>query len=249
MTPVVFNQAQILVGGAELNQWANAVHMGPGTRQLKDATTFSSGGWSVSAAGLKTVTLSIDTLADFSATGISTLFPVTAVDGSTQAVTVVPAAGVTGDPAFFTQGKLASMSPISGKVGELATQSIAVATATGFVNGVVLAPEAARTTTGTGTVLAMAGPTAGQSLYAVLHVIGVTGTGTPTVTAKVQSAAAVGFASPTDRATFSAATATGGQWAAAVPGPITDGFWRASWTISGTTPSLMFLVAIGVGAS
>lgn len=249
MAVAPINAAQILVGGYELNQWATEINMGPATRQIKDATTFASGGWFVPALGLRTVTLDIGTLADFSAGGVSTLFPPSAIDGSVQVVTAVPAAGVAGDPAIFTRGAISSLAPLAGKVGELSTQRLSIASAVGMVGGVVLAPEAARTTTGSGSILAMTGPVSGQSLYASLHVIGVSGTASPTVTVTVQSAATVGFASPTTRLTFSAATAIGAQWATPLAGPVTDGFWRASWTISGTSPSIMFLVAVGVAAS
>jgi hypothetical protein len=57
----------------------------------------------------------------------------------------------------------------------------------------------------------------------------------------------VGFGSPTTRLTFNSQTAIGGQ-VFRIAGPITDTFYRANWTIAGTTPSLLFMSAIGVSA-
>jgi hypothetical protein len=61
----------------------------------------------------------------------------------------------------------------------------------------------------------------------------------------VQSAASVGFASPTTRLTFNADPASAVRFPAIV-GPITDTYWRLNYTISGTTPSLLFMSAIGI---
>ncbi|NMO52029.1 hypothetical protein HH310_12580 [Actinoplanes sp. TBRC 11911] len=110
---------------------------------------------------------------------------------------------------------------------------------------VASAPGTARTATGTGTILNLGAVPAGKRLHASLHVLSIAGTATPTITTKVQSAAAVGFSGPTDRITFAAATALGGQYQT-LAGPITDGFYRLSWTITGTTPSFLVAAAIGI---
>ena len=81
--------------------------------------------------------------------------------------------------------------------------------------------------------------TAGQYLYGILHCTAVSGTNTPTITVKIQSDSTDAFSSASDRITFTAKTAIGSQWATKVSADtITDNYWRASWTVSGTNPSL-----------
>ena len=104
-------------------------------------------------------------------------------------------------------------------------------------------PGTARTATGNGTAVQVGAVASGRQMYAALHVLSVSGTATPTLTVKVQSDT-VGFGSATDQITFTAATAVGGQ-ISRVAGPITDDYWRASWTISGTNPSFLFVVVVG----
>ncbi|SCL43268.1 hypothetical protein GA0074692_6797 [Micromonospora pallida] len=75
--------------------------------------------------------------------------------------------------------------------------------------------------------------------------LSIAGTATPSVTVTIQSDDAAGMATPTDRLTFTAATVAGGQ-TLRLAGPITDTYYRATWTVSGTTPSFLFVVALGL---
>lgn len=106
-------------------------------------------------------------------------------------------------------------------------------------------PGTARTATGTGTALNLGAVPAGKRLYASLHVLSASGT-TPSLTARVESDDAVGFASPTTRLTFNAAAAVGGQILRTDGTAITDTWWRVAWTITGTTPSFLFVSALGI---
>ncbi len=84
----------------------------------------------------------------------------------------------------------------------------------------------------------------GEHLYANLHVLSAAGT-TPNLTVSVQSDSADTFGSPTTLGFFAARSTPGGQ-ATRFAGPITDTWFRVSWTITGTTPSFLFLVSLGV---
>ena len=106
-------------------------------------------------------------------------------------------------------------------------------------------PGTARTATGTGTGLQLGAVAAGKRLYATLHVLSAAGT-TPSITARVESSVDNTFASPTTQLTFAAATAVGGQILRTDGTAITDTWWRMAWTISGTTPSFMFVDALGI---
>ena len=86
---------------------------------------------------------------------------------------------------------------------------------------------------------------AGKYLYAILHVLAVEGTN-PTLDLIVQSDDASGFASAVSRITFTQKTAIGAQFASLV-GPITDTYFRASYTIGGTnTPKFTIALAVGI---
>jgi hypothetical protein len=104
----------------------------------------------------------------------------------------------------------------------------------------------ALTGTGSGTGFQLGSVSASQKLYAGLHVLDVQGTGTPTITVTIQSDDNAGFTSATTRVTFNAMTAIGAQYATPVAGAITDDRWRASWTISGTSPQFKGLVWIAI---
>jgi len=106
-------------------------------------------------------------------------------------------------------------------------------------------PGTARTATGTGTGLELGAVAAGRRLYATLHVLSVAGT-TPSITARVESDDNSGFSSATTRLTFDAAAAVGGQILRTDGTAITDTWWRMAWTISGTTPSFLFVGALGI---
>lgn len=147
--------------------------------------------------------------------------------------------------AWLTYGLQGNYS-ILGSVGDVAPWKAAMRSSWPIVRGKVAHPPGtARTATGNGTAVEHVAVTATQQLYANLHVLSISGTDTPTLTVKVQSDDGSGFASATDRITFDAATAVGGQ-SKRVAGAITDTFFRASWTISGTNPSFLFLVTFGV---
>jgi len=118
-----------------------------------------------------------------------------------------------------------------------------------LVKGLIAANRTA-TTNSTGPILTTPGPAVGQSVYAALHILALSGSAGPTLAVVVQSAAAVGFGSPTTRITLATQNALGAVWGTlAVPlaGPaITDGYWRVSYTITRTNPSFTFVVVLGI---
>lgn len=74
---------------------------------------------------------------------------------------------------------------------------------------------------------------------------GITGTGTPTITLRIESDDNSGFTSAVTRATFTARTTAGGQ-ILEIDGdttPISDTYWRLAWTVSGTTPGFTVMAA------
>lgn len=213
-----------------------------------DATTFCSGGWDVPIAGrrMTSITASGPTdMATATAAQTSAVDEVLAVDlGGTYTLAAVPMGSSAGAVGYFTQGVLLGRTVLSGTVGDLATHSVTFRGSTPMIRGTVLT-AADITATGTSTVQQLGAVTSSQRIWCALHVLAVAGTGTPTITVKIQSAAASGFASPTDRITLTAATAKGAQFSSAV-GAITDTYWRASYTVSGTNPVITARIIAGI---
>lgn len=167
------------------------------------------------------------------------------IAAANQPLTVCPLTGAEGELAYFFNAKMAQYSP-GGKIGELLRFSVNSEGGDGsdLIRGSV-ALNGTKTATGNGTIYNLGAVGATQKLYAALHVTSASG-GTPSLTCAVQSAATGGFGSPTTRITFGAKTAIGSEMAAPVAGAITDAYWRATWTISGSTPSFRAVLLIGI---
>lgn len=117
-----------------------------------------------------------------------------------------------------------------------------------LVRGYVLEPgRTKRTANGNGTGTNRPGTVSEtQHVLAVLHVFAVEGTN-PTLDVTVESAPAANFAGASARITFArVSSAATGIYAAKVNGPITDTYWRATWTVGGVNPGYSFAAAVGV---
>lgn len=161
-------------------------------------------------------------------------------------VSVCPiAAAAAGSRAFTFRAALADYQR-GAQVGELFKFSAGAEGSGGvpLVRGLVLNNQA-QTATGAGAAYQLGALAAGESLYASLHVLAVAGTDTPTLTCKIQSDDAEAMASATDRITFTNNTALGYEWKS-VAGALTDDWWRAQFTISGTNPSFTFALIAGI---
>lgn len=158
--------------------------------------------------------------------------------------TICPAGAAVGDLAYLT-GALRTSYSLGGAVGDVAPWSADGKGNNPLVRGVIAHPPGtARTTTGTGTSIQLGAVPAGQALYAALHVQSVAGT-TPSLTVRVESDNATGFPSATTVGTFTAATGLTSQLLR-IPGPITDDWLRAAWVISGTGPSFLWTLSLGI---
>ncbi|WP_245786523.1 hypothetical protein [Lentzea albida] len=210
----------------------------------KDTTNFGSAGWSEMIGGLASTKISGEgqwEAADASKVDNAQWSGL----GGVGPWTACPNGSNVNDVAWLTNALTANYQ-LGGSVGDVAPWTAEASSSWAMPRGRVgHPPGTARTATGNGTAVQLPAVAAGQYLYASLHVLSVSGTSSPTLTVTIGSDDSAGFASPVTRITFNAATARGGQIMRAV-GPITDTWYRASWTISGTTPSFLFLVAFGV---
>lgn len=231
----------------DLSCFANQVEVMSDVSTL-DATTFCSGGWDTPIAGRFTTSISASgptDMATATAAQTSAVDEVLAVDlGATYTLAVVPMGSTSGAVGYFTQGMLMNRQVLGGTVGDLATHSVMFRGTTPMIRGTVL-HAADLTATGSSAVRQLGAVSASQRIWCALHVLAVSGTSTPTITVKIQSDDNAGFTSATDRITLSSATGKSAQFSSAL-GAITDDYWRASWTISGTNPSMTVRIMAGI---
>jgi hypothetical protein len=246
-TKFVLKNVRPFVAGADLTTRSNRFEIGM-EAESKDATAFAPSGdvWHEELSGIRTVT--IDGAGQWEAGDLSMVDDSSFANlGGTTPLTLAPQGAADGALAYLTAFNRQAYS-LGGSVGDVVPWSGHWIGNWSLARGLVVATPAARTATGTGTILQLpSAVAAGQFLVGSLHLMGISGTATPGVTLTIQTAATVGFGSPTTRLTFNAQTALGGQ-IFRIAGPITDTYVRASWTITGTTPSLLFMSAVGVSA-
>jgi hypothetical protein len=244
LTPTVLLDARIYLESADLTGWSNKVETSPSVAD-EDITTFASNGWKERTGGERDTDVSIE--------GFWEALDVSRPDdmfwanlGSNQtALTVMPTSGAVGSLTYLSRVQVMDYKP-GGAVGKVLPWTTSLKGNWPFVRGLVMHPQGtARTSSGNGTGFQLGAVTAAQRMYCNLHVLSVSGT-TPSITVSLQSNVDNTFSSPTTRITFNADTGLDGQ-ALSLLGPVTDQWWRASWTISGTSPSFLFAVSAGVG--
>ena len=243
MTAFALVDATILAGGTDLTGQSNEVSLEP-TADSLDATVFGSGGWRARQAGLRGGTFGVKGF--YAAGDLSlpddALFASLGVRG--VPLTLSPVLPVVGGVAYLLKTMSGSYS-WGGQVGELCPFTGGAEADGPIVRG-AYAMTGTKTVTTNGAAVNLGAVPAGSKLYAALHVVTVSGV-TPSLTVSIQSDDAVGLPSPTTRGSFAAATARGSQWLEIASPGAGETFWRATATISGTTPSFLFHVSFGIG--
>jgi hypothetical protein len=244
LTPTVLTDARIYYESVDVTGFGNKVDLSSSAVDL-DRTTFASGGWVERTGGLFDSQAGIEGFWDAGDLTKPDDGFWAGLGASGTAVTVVPAAGTVGSLAYVAKMLQTDYKP-GAKVGQLLAWTATAKGQAPIARGQILHPQGtARTSTGTGTGVQLGAVLAAQRIYANLHVMSISGTGTPTITVSLQSSVDNTFASPTTRITFLADAVLDGQALSAL-GAITDTWWRAAWTISGTTPSFLFAVSAGI---
>lgn len=244
MGKFILLDARLFAPGADLSGASNKIELSSEIED-KETTNYRSGGYKEVIGGLGS--------AEISGEGQWEAGDPSRVDdaswstlGGVGPYTVCPTDSAVGALAYITSGMRADYK-VGDAVGEIAPWSGTVKSSWPLVRGQIAHPPGtARTATGVGTALQLGAVPAGKRLYAALHVLSVAGT-TPSITARIESDDAVGFASPTTQLTFVAANAPGGQILRGNGTAVTDTYYRVAWTITGTTPSFMFAVSLGIG--
>jgi hypothetical protein len=172
----------------------------------------------------------------------SLAWPITVAPPNAPAAT----AGATGNLAYIMVGKQYSFTTVGGQHGELAAYDCASRASSGgggLYRGTILLPDTSVVATTTGTAVQLGVVSAAQKYVVALHVVAING-GSWVLT--IESDNASNFATPTTRATFTAAT-TRTQQVIETNGAITDDWWRAVLTKTGGT-SCTAVVAMAVAA-
>lgn len=240
---IVLLDARPFVGGADLTSSSNKVELSVELEE-KDATTFGSGKAKEVLGGLSSAAVSASGLWEAGDPGKIDDTAWAQLKGRAHAPwTICPVAAGAGDLAYAVSG-LTTSYKLGGQVGDAAPWE-AQASGSGIAaRGQISAELLPRTASGSGAPIQL-GPLAfGQQMLATLHVLSAAGT-TPSLTVLVESSPDNTFAAPTTRATFAPATTAGG-WSTVATGAVADPWWRISWTITGTTPSFLFLAALGL---
>lgn len=244
MAQMVLLNAQAFMGGYDLTGDMNAVAIQAAAEPV-DNTTFGSAGTRSRVPGLKTVTAQIEGMVNPLANALGSDDAFFNSWGSADLPLIVKPDDTLNGIAYAFRSTEAAYSP-GGAVGEMLRYSATLECSSkpGLIRGISPGKIAAAAS-GNSTPYLLGAVSATQRLYAALAVLGVVGTA-PTLNVKVQSDDAVGFASPTDRVTFTQATIPSWQWIE-LPGAVTDTYWRISWTLGGTGgPAVTFATFLGI---
>lgn len=245
MATFVATSVRPYVGALDLTALTEKVSFGDITAQTVSFTNMAAGGHVENKPGLISGEFSIDLFQDTALGGPDDILG-TAGLGTQYAVTLLPNPGDTnaaGDPAYLSRGTVGKRSPFMGNPGGAAKAQLSLPYDTKILRGAVGHPATARTATGTGTAVVLAGPSATQTLYATLHVIAYTGLTNAVIA--IDSDDAVGFPSATTRLTFATVIGTTSQFASAVGPWAAETHHRVKWTLTGAG-SVTFVVALAV---
>lgn len=237
MAKQVFTGARVWAGKQDFSGSANAATVSVAADELEATVLLDDTHEFV--GGLRTGAISVAGYWDDTAVDPDAFSAI----GSSLPLTVSTAAAV-GSTAFNLAALEAEYS-FGDQVGALCPFEVRGAAGSSGVGRGLLAANGAVTATGNGTAVQVGAVPAGKKLIVTLHVTAASGT--PNLTVAVQSDNAGGFASPTTVGTFTAMTGVGSQ-VLVIDGPITDNYFRLSYTMSGGTPSMTIAAAIGISA-
>ena len=236
---------QIFFAHLDLTDHTNEIQFGNLSKVMVPCTTFADGGFMCVKPGLIKGDGSIKGYQDY-ATGVlddqisvaqlGTQYAVTAIPNPTGTVTAA-------DACWLSRGVLNKENPLSGAKGAMGGFEIGFGYDTAITQAKVAHPKAARTANGTGTAVALVGPTAAQKLYANLHVTAYSGF--TNVVFTIESDDNGGFTTPATRITFNTVTGTTNQSASIVGDFSTETNHRIKWVVTGAG-SITFAAAFGV---
>jgi hypothetical protein len=132
---MVLTSETLIIAGNNLSAYTKKAEVGVEVDE-KDVTNFASGGWKEVLGGIKSGELSCDFLQDFAAAGLdSILWP---LFGTVVTFEVRPTSAVAGasNPKWTGNVLIKELNPISGSVGDEATQGLSFPTSGPVVRAV-----------------------------------------------------------------------------------------------------------------
>ncbi len=242
MAVFALTDAQIFAGAYDLRSRSNEVNVEQRIDEL-DATTFGSAGVKERKAGLRDVSITTKGLADPSIT--DSIF--TALGSTSDLLISVSPTATAGDAIYSARGAMVANWSGEETLGELRAFSTTLSgrNPRGLTRQTIVRAHSAATGAGTGTAYLIGATSSTQTLVSAIHLTALSGSATPTLTVTVQSDSTSGFASPTTIGSHTALTAIGASWLESA-GPITDTYFRITWTLTGTAPSATFIASIGI---
>jgi hypothetical protein len=237
MAHIVLKDVSVYAGGYDLTGDTNSVALDYGADMVED-TVFRQDTHGM-RAGLKTVSFSMEGYTDGTHTDTALYDQIGLEDLPLTAMTAGPTEGNT---AYSFLTAVSEFQPANGAVGEMAAYSASAAAMGDLIKGYSLANVENADTTGATTGVQAGAATATQTIYAAIHVLN---SGTGTLDAVIESDDNAGFTSPVTRFTFTQATGVTSEWLT-LAGPVTDDYWRVSYTIAGADPDFTFIVFFGI---
>lgn len=236
---------KILVGPLDLTSQASRIDFGPLTRQMLDDTDMTDGGYLCVIPGPISGAAGVKGGQDWASGALDSTISVGQL-GSQYPISCIPCPTGTvtaADPAWMSRGVVSGIVPFSGEKGARADYDLPLTYDTAIVQAKVAASATTLTANGNGTAVAMAGPSASQSLYAALHVTAYSGF--TNVVFKIQSDDASNFLSATDRITFATVTGLTSGWASVAGSFASETHHRITATVTGSG-SITFTAVFGV---
>lgn len=244
MAPHKFYNANIYLGGYAIATDHSAFSIEQGAESL-DATAFQST-TRKHIGGLQTLSLSGELYQNYGTGNIEAIMH--SLRGTVVQYLVTPDTAAVGDRAFFGSTLITDSKPIGGTVGDMhKSQWKGDAAGVPVVRGQMFKAAGSVTANSASTMVQLGALSAGQKLYAVMHVLSVSGT-SPTLDVIVRSDDNSTPTTPTTRITLTQANAIGAQ-IGSVSGAVTDDYWGITWTLGGTgTPTFSFVVGLGIAS-
>jgi len=245
MAKFVWKNAAIIVGGVDLSCDTSATSVQL-NRDALDVTAFCTDGTREYIPGLKSAEFSHEGFWDPLVTAD------TVYNRIRSASTTIPMTFAVGKDAgarAYTGQTIHTDYAETAEVGSPYNYSASGVMSGKVTRGFLLQPTATEVTeTGTGTAVQLGATAEGVSVYSSLHLIELTGGTAPTVAVTADSDDASGFASGVTRLTHATLDAVGSDWQT-LEGPVTDTWWRSSYTITGSPTRVRFAHVIGLSSS
>ena len=240
MSKDLLRDQRIYIDGYELTSRSNTCQI-QASKDIKDATTFGTTNRE-KLSGLRDFTFGAGGFMDPDEADQAIW---SGLDGSDFMVTVTPNTPSVGGIAYLMKAVESSIQ-ILGAVGEVSPFQIGAAGNSLMTKGAVMVlPSNAITAAGVSTVQQNSNAGVGKKLKLAIHVLGISGSGTPTITFTLKSSQVVGMTSPTTLITTPAINALSGFYSEAILGAIGT-YFQLSWTLTGTTPSFSVMASFSI---